>query len=62
MIYQKYKLTMGSKMIKEGTTVIKQMDTQPKMLQNSVYVPVREVAFLFDVPMNWDQQKKVVTY
>ena len=61
-IDKKYKLSMGSKMIKEGTTVIKQMDTQPKMLQNSVYVPVREVAYLFDAPMNWNQQKKVVTY
>ena len=61
-IDKKYKLTMGSKMIKNGATVIKQMDTQPKMLQNSVYVPVREVAYLFDVPMNWNQQKKIVTY
>ena len=61
-IDNKYKLTLGSKMIKEGTSVLKQMDTQPKMLQNSVYVPVREVAFLFDAPMNWDQKKKVVTY
>lgn len=38
------------------------METQPKMLQSSVYVPVREVAFLFDVQMNWDQAKKIVSY
>ncbi|AWE06348.1 copper amine oxidase [Lysinibacillus sp. 2017] len=61
-IDKKYKLTMGSKMIKDGATVIKKMDTQPKMLQNSVYVPVREVAYLFNVPMNWDQVKKMISY
>lgn len=57
-----YKLAMGSKAIKKDGQVIRQMDTQPKMLQNAVYVPVREVAFLFDVPMNWDQVKKEVSY
>lgn len=61
-IDKKYKLTMGSKNIKKEGQVIRQMDTQPKMLQNAVYVPVREVAFLFDVPMNWDQAKKEVSY
>lgn len=61
-IDNKYKLTMGSKMIKHEGTTIKQMDTQPKMLQNAVYVPVREVAFLFDVPMNWNQATKEVSY
>lgn len=61
-IDNKFKLTMGSKAIKQGGVVIKQMDTQPKMLQSAVYVPVREVAFLFDVAMNWDQAKKQVSY
>lgn len=61
-IDDQYKLAMGSKMIKKDGQVIRQMDTQPKMLQNTVYVPVREVAFLFDVPMNWDQVKKQVSY
>lgn len=61
-IDNKYTLTMGSKMMKQNGVVLKQMDTQPKMIQNAVYVPVREVAFLFDVTMKWDQTKKELSY
>ncbi|ATP39042.1 copper amine oxidase [Solibacillus sp. R5-41] len=57
-----YTLTMGSKVIKKSGVVLKQMDTQPKMVHNAVYVPVREVAFLFDVPMAWDQVNRQVSY
>lgn len=57
-----YKLTLGSKVIKSAGQVIRQMDTQPKMIQGAVYVPVREIAFLFDTPMNWNQAKKEVSY
>lgn len=61
-IDNKYKLTLGSKKIKSAGQFIRQMDTQPKMIQGAVYVPVREVAFLFDTPMNWNQAKKEVSY
>lgn len=61
-IDKKYKLTLGSKVIKQDGNVVRQMETQPKMLQSAVYVPVREVAFLFDVEMNWNQAKKIVSY
>ncbi|MGE7020664.1 phosphodiester glycosidase family protein [Solibacillus cecembensis] len=57
-----YTLTMGSKVIKKNGIVLKQMDTQPKMVHNAVYVPVREVAFLFDVPMTWNQVNRQVSY
>lgn len=50
-IDNKYKLTLGSKKIKSAGQFIRQMDTQPKMIQGAVYVPVREV-LLFDTPMN----------
>lgn len=61
-IDKQYKLTLGSKAIKRAGQVIREMDTQPKMIHGAVYVPVREVAFLFDTPMNWNQAKKEVSY
>lgn len=61
-IDQTYTLEIGSKMIRQNGTIVKEMDVQPKMIQSSVYVPVKYIGTLFDATMTWNQQKQQVEF
>ncbi|RUL57107.1 phosphodiester glycosidase family protein [Lysinibacillus antri] len=57
-----FTLTLGSKSIKQAGQVVKEMDSIPKVINNSVYVPLRDVGFIFNTPVNWNQQKGQVEF
>ncbi len=59
---QTYTLTLGSKNILKSGNIVKEMDSIPKVINNTVYVPLRDVGFLFDTTMNWNQQKQQVEF
>lgn len=59
---QQYTLTVGSKSLIQNGQVVKQMDAQPKIINSTVYVPVREIGFLFNTPITWNKEKQQVEY
>ena len=61
-IDNKYTLAIGSKIIRENGVAVKQMDVQPKMIQGTVYVPVRDVGFLFNTTVSWDSTQQQVEF
>lgn len=61
-VNQQYTLTVGSKLIQQNGQVVKQMDSQPKIINSTVYVPVREIGFLFNTPISWNKEKQQVEF
>ncbi|MDN4493553.1 phosphodiester glycosidase family protein [Ureibacillus aquaedulcis] len=62
MVNHQYTLTVGSKLIQENGQVVRQMDSQPKIINSTVYVPVREIGFLFNTPIKWNNEKQQVEF
>lgn len=61
-VNQQYLLTVGSNKMLENGTIIKQMDSQPKIINSAVYVPVKEIGFLFNTPISWNKEKQQVEF
>ncbi|WP_052130262.1 phosphodiester glycosidase family protein [Ureibacillus sinduriensis] len=61
-VNQQYTLSIGSKNLQQNGTVIKSMDSQPKMINSAVYVPVKEIGYLFNTPISWNKEKQQIEY